>query len=104
MSQAEVLHAHDFELVHPSGGVWSRREYLGGIASGAIAYRRFDVVSRIEVLVGGELAVLRYTSLIDICVQPNEPGSLQCRHLDCYQRDDGVWRARWSQATEIAVD
>jgi hypothetical protein len=100
---ADALHAPDFELVHPSGGVWSKAEYLGGIATGEINYRRFEAVSHIEVVVGDTLAVLRYRSLIDIAVQGQEAGLLQCWHLDCYQRDldSGDWRVRWSQATSI---
>lgn len=39
---ADALHAADFQLVNPSGGVWSKEHYLGGIASGSIDYRRFD--------------------------------------------------------------
>ncbi|WP_076474145.1 nuclear transport factor 2 family protein [Micromonospora avicenniae] len=93
----------DFELVHPSGGVWSKEHYLGGIASGDINYRRFEAVSGIDVMVDGSLAVLRYRSLIDIAVQGQTPGLLECWHLDCYRRDrhGGPWRVRWSQATAI---
>lgn len=98
---ADALHAPDFTLVHPSGGVWSKSEYLGGIASGDINYRRFEPVSRIDVLLDGDLAVLRYRSIIDISVRGQEAGLLQCWHLDCYQRagNHQPWRARWSQAT-----
>jgi hypothetical protein len=31
-----------------------------------------------------------------------EAGPLECWHLDCYRRDEGAWRVRWSQATSIA--
>lgn len=103
VAEADALHAADFELVHPSGGVWTRERYLGGVASGDINYRRFDAVSKIEVMVDGNLAVLRYRSLIDIAVQGQEAGLLECWHLDCYRRDDvGRWRVRWSQATSIS--
>jgi hypothetical protein len=102
IEEAEGLHTADFQLVHPGGGVWSRTEYLGGIAEGRIDYRRFKAVSAIEVMVDGDLAVLRYRSLIDIAVAGQPSGPLQCWHLDCYRRDPeaGVWQVRWSQATE----
>ena len=45
VKELDALHAPDFELIHPSGGVWSRGEYLGGIASGEIDYRRFEATS-----------------------------------------------------------
>jgi hypothetical protein len=102
MDTAEALHAPDFELVTPSGTVWSREHYLGGIGSGDIDYRRFEAVTEIDVLHDGDLAVLRYRSEIDIAVSGGVPGPLTCEHLDVYQRDaDGAWRVRWSQATEV---
>ena len=100
---AARLHAPDFLLVHPGGGVWDRSYYLGGIADGTIDYRRFEPVSDIEVLVDGDVAVLRYRSLIDIAVEGQPAGELRCWHLDCYRRDQAGWRVRWSQATEIRV-
>ncbi len=104
LEDADAFHAPDFELVHPSGGVWTKEHYLAGIASGDINYRRFEPVSDIEVMVDGDLAVLRYRSLIDIAVQGQEAGLLECWHLDCYRRDSdgGPWRVRWSQATSIS--
>ncbi|WP_250038329.1 nuclear transport factor 2 family protein [Paractinoplanes maris] len=99
----EALHAPEFVLVHPGGGVWSRRHYLDGVLSGAIDYRRFEAVSTIEVLRDGGLAVLRYRSAMDIHVRGQEPGPLECRHMDCYRAapDGSRWWAVWSQATEI---
>jgi hypothetical protein len=99
VDDADAFHAPDFELVTPSGGVWSKEQYLGGIASGDINYRRFEAVSMVD----GDLAVLRYRSVIDIAVTGQETGLLECWHLDCYRRDDDgePWRVRWSQATSI---
>ena len=100
---AAALHASDFQLVHPSGGTWSRERYLEGIASGEIDYRRFEPVSDIDVVIEGNLAVLRYQSAIEIKVDDQEAGSLRCWHTDCYRRDDRAgapWRAFWSQTTE----
>jgi hypothetical protein len=104
VEEADALHAPDFQLVHPAGGVWSKEEYLGGIASGRIAYRRFEAISEIEVMVDSALAALRYRSAIDIAVEGQEAGPIECWHLDCYRRDDagGSWRVRWSQATSIS--
>jgi ketosteroid isomerase-like protein len=100
--EADALHADDFRIVTPSGHVWSKAEYLGGIASGEIDYRRFEAISDIDVMADGDLAVLRYRSAIEISVKWREPGELEAWHLDCYRRDDGgVWRIRWSQATSI---
>lgn len=99
----DALHADDFVLIHPGGGVWSRAEYLDGIGSGAIDYRRFEAVSGIEVLADGALAVLRYRSAIDIHVRGQQAGELQCWHTDCYRAGgrEERWQVVWSQATEI---
>jgi hypothetical protein len=104
VEEADALHAPDFQLVHPGGGVWSKQQYLEGIATGRIEYRRFEAMSNIDVMVDSTLAVLRYRSAIDIAVEGQEPGPLECWHLDCYRRDDdgGRWRVRWSQATSIS--
>ena len=102
LDTAEELHAPDFELVHPGGGTWSRERYLGGIASGDIDYRRFEPLSEIDVMVDGDLAVLRYRSAIDISVTGGTPGPLAAQHVDVYVRvADGRWQVRWSQATEV---
>ena len=102
VAEAESLHAAEFVLVNPGGVAWSRAKYLGGIASGAIDYRRFEPVSDIEVMADGDLAVLRYRSAIEVCVAGRDSGPLECWHLDCYQRvHNGQWQVRWSQATAI---
>lgn len=102
VADADALHAPDFQLVNPSGEVWPREKHLGGIADGNVNYRRFDPVSDIEVIVDGDLAILRYRSVIDISIRGQEGGMLECWHLDCYRRtDNGHWRVRWSQATSI---
>jgi hypothetical protein len=99
----DAVHADDFILVTPSGGTWTKEQYHAGISSGTIRYRRFEPVSDIEVILGDELAVLRYRSEIDIHVEGQEPGPLSCWHLDCYRYDvtNERWQVRWSQATEI---
>jgi NADPH:quinone reductase-like Zn-dependent oxidoreductase len=40
MPVARAVHAADLQLVNPQGQMLSKDQYLGGIASGAIDYRR----------------------------------------------------------------
>jgi len=40
VAEADALHAPDFVLVNPSGNVWSREKYLGGIAEDRIVDER----------------------------------------------------------------
>lgn len=100
MPVARAGHAADFQLVNPHGGTLSKDQYLDGIASGTIGYRRFEPVSEINVLIAGELAVIRYQSQIDIEVQ-GQPELLRCWHTDCSRRGQGGWQVVWSQATAI---
>jgi len=97
----DALHAPEFVLVNPSGGVWSKARYIGGVLSGEINYRRFDAVSDIEIMAEANLAVLRYRSAIDIHVEGQPAGPLECWHMDCYRRTaaDAPWQVIWSQAT-----
>ena len=97
----EAVHASEFVLVNPSGGVWSKARYIGGVLSGEINYRRFDAISDIEIVAEGSLAVLRYQSAIDIHVAGQTAGPLECWHMDCYRRTatDAPWQVIWSQAT-----
>ena len=38
VARARRLHADDFQLINPLGGVLSKEQYLGGIESGQIHY------------------------------------------------------------------
>lgn len=69
----------------------SKNQYLDGIASGTIDYRRFEPVSEISVLTAGELVVIRYKSQIDIEVQ-GQHLLLRCWHTDCYRRGHDGWQ------------
>ncbi|WP_406050313.1 nuclear transport factor 2 family protein [Kribbella sp. NBC_00889] len=86
VAEADAVHADDFVIVTPSGLSWTKAEYLGGIESGEIDYRRFEPISEIDVMLDGDVAVLRYRSAIEISVGGREPGDLEAWHLDCYRR------------------
>src|SRR5918992_4094384 len=68
LTRARQLHADDFQLVNPLGGVLSREEYLGGIGAGHINYL-FWQPEEIAVRPYGEVAVLRYRSSLEVVVQ-----------------------------------
>ncbi len=95
-----ALHDPEFVLCSPDGGIWDRQRYVGGLCDGSVSYTRFDAVTPMKVLLSGDLAVVRYQSVIDV-VTPHGGGHLQCWHLDTYVRDaSATWRCRWSQATD----
>jgi hypothetical protein len=101
MGVAHMLHAEDFELVNPGGGVLSKQEYLGGIASGTINYVVFEPDSAIAVRLYGGAAVIRYRSLLEIVREGQQTPLRQYWHTDSYERRDGRWQVVWSQATAI---
>lgn len=103
METAQQLHADDFQLVNPAGIVWSKEQYLGGIASGAFDYRVWEPHD-IEVRMYGDAAVIRYQSDLEIVVGALEIPLTQYWHTDLYERRDGRWQAVWSQATEITAE
>ncbi|WP_309570668.1 DUF4440 domain-containing protein [Deinococcus sp.] len=78
---------------------------LSGLLDGSVDYARFEAVTPIEVRHAGGLGVLRYRSSIDVSIEGEPVGHLECWHLDVYTRgDDGRWRCPWSQATDTVQD
>jgi len=99
---ADQLHASDFQLVTPSGGSYSKDEYLGDVASGEIDYLQWDP-EEIEVRVRGDAGCVRYRSTIKIVVGGRELGPGRYWHTDYYERRSGRWQVVWSQATEASA-
>lgn len=98
----EELHHPEFVLCNPRGEVWDRRTYLEGLRGGHVKYTRFEALGDIDVQTSDSITVLRYRSAIEV-MTPAGPGNLQCWHLDVYVLDEnGAWRCKWSQATEIS--
>ncbi len=95
------LHADDFQLINPFGGLVSKAEYLGAIASGEIDYLVWEP-GDIEVKVYGEAAVIRYQAELGIKVRsvPDAPSG-RFWHTDVYENRNGRWQVVWSQATQI---
>jgi hypothetical protein len=58
MATAAALHAEDFQLVDPGGGVWSKGEYLGALSSGQLDYIVWEP-EEIAVRHEGRQAVIR---------------------------------------------
>jgi Domain of unknown function (DUF4440) len=98
-------HAAGFVLCTPSGAVWNRSYYLGGLADGSIRYLRFEPEGEIEAVEGEGVGAVRYRSVVDIAIDGRPVGHLECWHLDVYVRGaDGLWRCQWSQATDTLGD
>jgi ketosteroid isomerase-like protein len=100
VSRAMELHADDFQLVNPLGGVMSKEQYLGGVSSGQINYRSWEPESMV-VRVYGDVAVLRYRSQLEIVVGGRHIPRQRYWHTDLYERRGGGWQVVWSHATGI---
>ena len=98
---AELLHADDFQLISPLGGMVLRDDYLGMVASGDVDYLFWNP-GPMDVKVYGDVAVIRYQAEIKIKVKwaPDAPEG-QFWHTDLYEKQDGQWKVVWSQATQI---
>lgn len=100
VARAGQLHANDFQLINPLGGVLSKEQYLGGIGSGQIDYLFWEPDS-ITVRVYPDAAVIRYQSQLEIVVQGRHVPRQRYWHTDLYERREGRWQVVWSQATGI---
>ena len=98
---ANLLHATDFQLVNPSGRIYTKEQYLGGIASGQLDYTIFRPDSEIQVRVHDNTAVIRYKSILEITVSGQYYPPTSFWHTDTYELTDGQWQVVWSQATTI---
>jgi hypothetical protein len=98
LARASHLHADDFQLINPLGGVLSKEEYLGAIGSGQLKYLSWEPGS-IAVRVGGDLAAIRYPSQLEVVVQGRHIPRQGYWHTDLYERRAGRWQVVWSQAT-----
>ena len=101
LAVADRLHADDFQLVNPGGGVLTKGQYLGGIASGYLNYRAWEPDSAIAVRLYGDAAVIRYRSRLHMALDGAEGELRQYWHTDSYEKRDGRWQVVWSQATLV---
>ncbi len=98
---ARQLHAADYELITPGGVAMSGDQYLGDIASGAMAYRVFEPASDIAIKDFGDAGVVRYVARIEVTFGDDGSDAGYFWHTDVYRRTDGHWQAVWSHATRI---
>jgi hypothetical protein len=98
---ADRLHADDFQLITPSGGVFSKEQYLGAIASGYFTYRVWEPDSTIAVRLHGSVALMRYRARLHMSLDGAAGTLRQFWHTDTYEWRDGRWQIVWSQATMI---
>ena len=99
---ARRLHADDFQLISPSGGVFSKERYMGEIESGVLDYKTWDP-GKIAVRLYGDAAVIRYDDVGFEVLYNGVPAwsgaSSIVRHTDLYEKRNGQWQAVWSHCS-----
>lgn len=98
IARAAQLHAEEFQLINPLGGVLSKEQYLGGIGSGQIRYLHW-VADAITVRLYGDVAMIRYQSELEIVVRGNHIPRQRYWHTDLFERRGAQWQVVWSHAT-----
>ena len=88
---ATQLHAEDFQLINPLGGVLSKEQYLGGIGSGQIRYLHWEA-DTITVRLYGDVAMIRYQSELEIVVRGNHIPRQRYWHTDLFERHGALWQ------------
>ena len=95
MPTIERLHAAEYQLITPTGKVFTRERYLSILASRPF-YTRWDV-GDVDVRLSAHMALLRYKATL----QFPSGRVVVCWHTDSYEKRGEHWQAVWSQATEV---
>jgi hypothetical protein len=98
---AAWIHAADFQLISPLGGVFSKDQYLGAVAAGVIKYASMELDSPVDARVYGEVVLIRYRAQIEVDVQGQRYPRDAYWFTDAYEKREGRWQIVWSQGTGI---
>lgn len=93
----EELHAPDYQLITPSGKVFSRAHYLAAVRDQPF-YSAWHC-GEMSVRFSAAMAIVRYAARL----QFPSGKELACWHTDSYECRQGRWQAVWSQATWISA-
>jgi hypothetical protein len=91
----EALHAPEYQLITPSGRIFTREHYISAIAQEPFyaGWEIADMACRIT----EDMTIVRYHAKLQFPVGKE----IFCWHTDSYEKRAGHWQAVWSQATEI---
>ena len=95
-----ALHAAPYQLITPSGAVFTRERYLGMIEAGTLRYLRWEpgeMASRVS----PAMAIVRYRVVLQLGSETAPGSPMDCWHTDSYEWLENRWQAVWSQATQV---
>ena len=100
IATARRLHADDFQLINPRGGMLSKEQYLRDIASGDLNYLEWEP-GEIRVRMYRDSAVIRYQAHLRVSVKGSSGRPVKFWHTDLYEKRKDQWQIVWSHATEV---
>lgn len=96
LATLEELHAREYQLIAPTGRVFTREAYLGRVQA-APFYAAWEVSGEMMFRLSAHMAIIRYKARI----QFPSGRVFVCWHTDSYELRASGWQAIWSQATEV---
>jgi hypothetical protein len=102
MPLARQLHSFDFQLITPTGHLYTAEKYLGEIETGQLKYMTWEP-EEMEVRMHATVALLRYQARLEVDSGTGRTSAFHCWHTDSYELINGLWQVVWSQATAIRV-
>lgn len=100
MELARQLHAFDFQLITPTGHLYTVEKYLGEIETGQLKYMSWEP-EEMEVRMHAQVALLRYQARLEVDSGTGRTSTFRCWHTDSYELINDLWQVVWSQATAI---
>ena len=97
LATLETLHAPEYQLITPTGRVFTRGAYLAAFRDKPF-YAAWEIVSEMGFRLSPQMAIVRYQARIQF---PSGRVFLVW-HTDSYELRAPGWQATWSQATEAA--
>ena len=101
IEKLQRIHANDFQLVNPAGQELNRDDYINGIALGYIEYRLWEPETRIQAVVYGDAAVLRYREQVEVAVQGEAQPVQHFWQIEVYEKRRDGWQTVFSQSTRV---
>ena len=96
LAALELLHAPDYQLITPSGKVFTRETYLGAVRAEPF-YAAWDILGDMQVRLSACMGAVCYQAQLRF----PSGRTVLCWHTDLYELRAPGWQAVWSQATEL---
>ena len=96
----ERMIAPDFLIVHGSGKVGDRREFIGAFTKAGTRFDPFVITDRLFIRVSPEVAIAGGEARMS-GVEDGQPFAAHFRYADTFVRRDGRWVAVYTQVTPL---